>query len=126
MTIDRPSLRELRADLRDLYEDYAACLDVDALEEFPAFFTEDGIYQVIPRENYDEGLEHAPIWCSGRAMIEDRVTALREAAQYQARSLRHFISGVRVLGEEAGEICATASLPSARPRCSSRASSGTW
>ena len=43
-------------------------------------------------------------------MIEDRVTALTEAALYQPRSLRHFISGVRVLGEAGGETRAEANF----------------
>lgn len=93
-----------RADLRDFYEDYAACLDAEALADFPSFFTEDAKYQVISRENHDDGLEHAPIFCLGRAMIEDRITALTEAALYQPRSLRHFISGVRIVGAEGGEV----------------------
>src|SRR3546814_5145606 len=37
-------------------------------------------------------------------MIEDRVTATVEAALYQPRSLRHFISGVRIVGEDGGEV----------------------
>jgi len=93
-----------RAELRDFFEDYAACLDAEALTEFPAFFTEDAKYQVISRENHDDGLEHAPIFCLGRAMIEDRVTATTQAALYQPRSLRHFVSGVRIVGEEEGEV----------------------
>ena len=99
-----------RAELRDFYEDYAACLDVEALADFPSFFTDDAKYQVISRENHDDGLEHAPIFCLGRAMIEDRVTALTEAALYQPRSLRHFISGVRVISEAHGETRAEANF----------------
>ncbi|HEX4737317.1 MAG TPA: aromatic-ring-hydroxylating dioxygenase subunit beta [Allosphingosinicella sp.] len=93
-----------RSDLREFYEDVAACLDAEALADFPAFFTEDAKYQVISRENYDDGLEHAPIFCLGRAMIEDRITATVEAALYQPRSLRHFISGVRVVEAGADEV----------------------
>ena len=96
--------RITRGELRDLFDDYAACLDAEALREFPAFFTEDAKYQVISRENHDDGLEHASIFCLGRAMIEDRVTATVEAALYQPRSLRHFVSGVRITGEENGEV----------------------
>lgn len=92
-----------RAELRDFYDDVSACLDAEALADFPAFFTEDAKYQVISRENHDDGLEHAPIFCLGRAMIEDRITALTEAALYQPRSLRHFVSGVRITGEMDGE-----------------------
>lgn len=100
----------LRQELRDLYEDIAAALDAEDLGAMPAYFTEDALYRVISRENHDDGLAHAPIYCRGRAMIEDRVNATREAALYQPRSLRHFISGVRVTGEDNGEIHATANF----------------
>ena len=99
-----------RAELRDFYEDYAAVLDAEALAEFPSFFTKDAKYQVISRENHDDGLEHAPIFCLGRAMIEDRVTATVEAALYQPRSLRHFVSGVRIVGVEGDEVRAEANF----------------
>src|SRR3546814_11063726 len=49
-------------------------------------------------------LFRSSIFCLGRAMIEDRVTATVEAALYQPRSLRHFISGVRIVGEDGGEV----------------------
>ena len=101
--MDKPATIS-RAELRDFFDDYAACLDTEALREFPSFFTEDAKYQVISRENHDDGLEHAPIFCLGRAMIEDRVTATVESALYQPRSLRHFISGVRIVSEENGEV----------------------
>jgi anthranilate 1,2-dioxygenase small subunit len=96
--------RITRSELRDFFDDYAACLDAEALREFPAFFTEDAKYQVISRENHDDGLEHASIFCLGRAMIEDRVTATVEAALYQPRSLRHFVSGVRIVDGNADEV----------------------
>lgn len=86
-----------RSELREFYEDFAHCLDTESLEDLPGFFTEQARYRIIPRENYDAGLEHAPIYCSSRAMIHDRIVAIREAALYQPRSLRHFISGPRVL-----------------------------
>jgi 3-phenylpropionate/cinnamic acid dioxygenase small subunit len=40
---------ELRAALRDFYDDYAATLDADRIGEWPNFFTEDALYQVISR-----------------------------------------------------------------------------
>lgn len=100
----------LRAALRDLYDDYAAILDAEELTELPGFFVEDALYRVISRENYADGLEHAPIYCRGRAMIADRVTATRQSALYQPRSLRHFISGVRVTSHEGEEVRATANF----------------
>lgn len=99
-----------RNELRDFYEDVAASLDAEALAEFPTFFTDNAKYQVISRENHDDGLEHAPIFCLGRAMIEDRVAATLESALYQPRSLRHFISGVRIVEASEEEVHAQANF----------------
>ncbi|WP_313807492.1 nuclear transport factor 2 family protein [Sphingobium sp.] len=99
-----------RTELRDFYDDIAAMLDAEDLGAFPAFFTTDALYRVISRENFDAGLAHAPIHCRGRAMIEDRVNATREAALYQPRLLRHFISGVRIAGGTGDEVQATANF----------------
>src|SRR5207302_1961197 len=42
-----------RLDLETLYADYAACLDSDALERWPDFFTETCHYRVTSAENYE-------------------------------------------------------------------------
>lgn len=107
---DRSATAALRAELRDLYDDYAAVLDAGDLAAFPAFFSQDALYRVISAENYDSGLEHAPIFCRGRAMIEDRVNALQQAALYQPRLLRHFIGGVRITAEDGMQIAAQANF----------------
>ncbi|WP_151638168.1 MULTISPECIES: aromatic-ring-hydroxylating dioxygenase subunit beta [Noviherbaspirillum] len=86
----------LRADLRDFYEEYAACLDEEELERWPDFFTEDCRYRVTARENYDQKLPYGLIYCINKDMIKDRVLALRQTTMYEPRSLRHFISGVRI------------------------------
>lgn len=90
-------LIHLRAELRDLYDDYAACLDDMRLEDWAAFFTEDATYKVIGRETHDQGLSHATIYCDSGAMIRDRAAAIRETAVFEPRYQRHLISGVRVI-----------------------------
>jgi anthranilate 1,2-dioxygenase small subunit len=98
---DRISVQTLRAELRDLYEDYAASLDEGRLEDWPKFFTEGSVYKVMARESFDQGLTHATIYCDGLGMIRDRAASVRETAVYEPRLLRHFISGVQV--DEAGD-----------------------
>ena len=44
---------DLIARLRDFYDDYYETLDDVRLEEWPSFFTEDCLYRVIPRENFE-------------------------------------------------------------------------
>ncbi len=102
--ITSDALSVTRHEIQELFDDYVACLDAEALRDFPAFFTTDALYRVISRENYDDGLDHAPIYCLGRPMIEDRVNATVEAALYQPRSLRHFVSGIRITERSADEV----------------------
>ncbi|MBV7486702.1 aromatic-ring-hydroxylating dioxygenase subunit beta [Bordetella sp. BOR01] len=104
------SISTLRSALRDFYDDYAHCLDTFDLQRWPDFFTEDCRYRVLSAENYDAGLPLSLIYCDGRNMLKDRVTALKETTVYEPRHLRHFVAGVRVLGQEDGLIRATANF----------------
>jgi anthranilate 1,2-dioxygenase small subunit len=107
---DGQDFSALRARLRDFYDDYTFCLDDGQLERWPTFFTEDCRYRVISRENYDDDLPHATLYCDGLNMIKDRVTALRETTVYEPRSLRHLVGGLQVLGQEGDLIKATANF----------------
>ena len=100
----------LRAELRDLYDDYASCLDEMDLDAWCGFFTDDCTYKVISFENHSEGLPLALIECRGIGMVRDRVAAIRETTVYEPRQLRHFVSGVRVDGVEGDTIAARANF----------------
>jgi anthranilate 1,2-dioxygenase small subunit len=95
----------LRVELRDLYDDYASCLDEMDLDAWCGFFTDDCTYKVISFENHSQDLPLALIECRGIGMVRDRVAAIRETAVYEPRQLRHFVSGVRVDRAE-GEVVA--------------------
>ncbi len=100
----------LRAALRDFHDDYISCLDTGELERWPDFFVEDCRYRVLSRENHDAGLPLSLIYCDGRDMLLDRVTALRETTVFEPRSLRHFVSAVRVLDVDGSLIRAEANF----------------
>src|SRR5215218_6529865 len=85
-----------RLELESLYSGYAACLDADRLEEWPEFFTEDCHYRVTSAENHEAGLPLGLIYASSKAMLQDRVTALREANIYEPQRYRHLISGIHI------------------------------
>ena len=103
-------MRQLRAELRDLYDDYAFCLDDMDLDGWCGFFTEDCTYKVISFENHSEGLPLALIECRGIGMVRDRVAAIRETTVYEPRQLRHFVSGVRVDSVEGDVVAARANF----------------
>jgi len=100
---------QLRGELEELYADYAACLDDGELERWPELFTEQCRYEIIPRENFDRGLPLAVMRCESKAMLADRVAALRRSSVYGPRALRHLVSGLRILAVEGDCIRAQAS-----------------
>lgn len=99
-----------RLELHDLYTAYAECLDSDALERWPEFFTEDCRYRITSAENYEAGLPLGLIYATSKNMLHDRVSALREANIYEPQRYRHLISGIRVAGEQDSALDLTANF----------------
>lgn len=108
--MDRAELRELKQELWELYEDYAHACDRQDFQAWTTFFTQDCEYKAISKENFDEGLPHATLYCDGLGMVKDRALALGETAVFEPRHLRHFISGLRVNGLSDGAIEAQANF----------------
>ena len=93
-----------RLELEELYSGYAHCLDADALERWPDFFTADCFYRVTSAENYEAGLPLGLIYATSRNMLKDRVSALREANIYEPQRYCHLVSAIRIVGETAGGL----------------------
>jgi anthranilate 1,2-dioxygenase small subunit len=89
---------EIKLALTELYDAYGAALD-DELERWPGLFTENALYRVVARENYERGMLWPTMSCEGRGMMLDRVTAIRETTVFAPRQMRHFVSGIRILDE---------------------------
>jgi len=101
MNIAELDPRELRFHVEDLLYEYAQILDDGALEGWPELFIEQGSYEIVARENVERGLRLALMRCESKAMMQDRVTALREASFFSPRFTRHAISNTRAhLGSE--------------------------
>jgi len=94
---------ELKAEVENLLNTYAQCIDDDDLENWPSFFTEKCLYQVIPRENHEIGLPTAVMWCDSHGMLNDRITALRHANVYQVQWYRHILSNPVITTRDNGE-----------------------
>jgi 3-phenylpropionate/cinnamic acid dioxygenase small subunit len=86
----------------DLLAEYGALLDAGRYEDWLGLFAAECGYRIVPRENCERGLEAALILCDSRAMLEDRIMALREANKYNIHSDRHLIGLPRILAA-AGE-----------------------
>ncbi len=95
---------QLWVELSELQHRYVSALDNDQLEAWPGFFTEDGRYEIIPKENFDAGLPAPIIYCRNRKMMRDRVVSLRNANIYEVHTYRHMVSGLIVQGSEGGVV----------------------
>ena len=91
-----------------LYADYARSLDDGPLEDWPNLFSEQCLYLVIPRDNYDQGLPMAIMRCESRGMLQDRVNAVRQTIMHEPRYLRHQITNISAKLDDNGFIHATA------------------
>lgn len=90
-----------RAAIHDLLAEYGALLDGEKYDEWLDLFAAECRYNVVPRENYDRGLPAALIFCDSRAMLEDRIRALREANKFNIHKDRHLIGLPRIIGSHA-------------------------
>jgi anthranilate 1,2-dioxygenase small subunit len=94
----------LRSEVDELYAEYVECLDDGDLQRWPELFTEECLYKIIPRENFERGLPLALMLCESKGMLQDRVAALRRASVYAPRAMRHLISNIRIKAQEPGGI----------------------
>jgi 3-phenylpropionate/cinnamic acid dioxygenase small subunit len=83
--------------LRDFYDDYYNTLDDVRLDAWPALFTEQCIYRVIPRENYEAGYTLCTIYAESRGMLIDRVMGLTRTQMYAPRTYRRFPGPLRIV-----------------------------
>ena len=90
MKLDAPAVHALLAE-------YSGLIDAEKFDEWLRLFAEECRYQIIPRENFDRGLPAALVLCDSRAMLEDRIRALREANKYNIHTDRHVIGLPRIL-----------------------------
>jgi len=87
---------ELQLTVENLLARYVHALDDDRLEDWPGFFVEQGRYRITTAENHERKLPLPIIYADSRAMLRDRVSALRHANIYEAQRYRHAVSSTLV------------------------------
>jgi 3-phenylpropionate/cinnamic acid dioxygenase small subunit len=100
--------------IADLNARYADAIDADRLEAWPDFFSDDGLYRITTAENIAHGLPLSLMYATSRAMLRDRVTALREANIYEAQRYRHVIGTPLITAVENGSVRARTSFITVR------------
>ena len=94
--------KNCRRQIEDFLLDCAYALDDDQLESWPDFFTEDAVYQIIPRESYEQNLPLGILYCEGKGMMFDRINALRTANIFEPHTHCHILSRPSISARDDG------------------------
>ena len=97
---------ELQLAVENLLARYVHALDEDRLEAWPDFFVEAGCYRITTAENHEQGLPIPILYADSRAMLRDRVSALRHANIYESQRYRHTVSATLVERRDANTALA--------------------
>lgn len=90
---------------------YVRAIDDGPIEDWPEHFTDDAFYKVTTADNHRRGLPAGVMWANNKAMLKDRIAALKEANIYEPHAYRHLLGQPAVLKEsEAGATSETSFL----------------
>ena len=105
---------ELQLQAQNLLGRYVQAIDDNRLEAWPDFFTELGRYLVTTADNVERGLPIGLMYATSRAMLRDRVKALREANVYEAQRYRHVLGPPLIEADGGGKLRAQTNFMVAR------------
>jgi salicylate 5-hydroxylase small subunit len=78
-------------ELVTLYQAYASALDARQYARWPEFFTDECVYRLQPRENFDRGLPLATMAFESKGMLKDRVYSITETLAHDPYYQRHVV-----------------------------------
>jgi len=78
--------------LTQLYADYAIAVDSGQWDLWPEFFTDECVYRLQPRENFERGFPLATLSFTSKGMLKDRVYGIQETLFHDPYYQRHVVS----------------------------------
>jgi anthranilate 1,2-dioxygenase small subunit len=106
VTLTAASRQALRAEIEDFHVRYCATLDDGHLDLWPDYFSDDTVYRITSRENFDLGLPTGIVYALGKGMLRDRAYAITQTQMFAPRYIRHYVTNVFVVSATADEIVA--------------------
>ena len=77
--------------LTQLYADYALAVDSGRWALWPEFFTEQCVYKLQPRENFERGFPLCTLSLTSKGMLKDRVYGIQETLYHDPYYQRHVV-----------------------------------
>jgi 3-phenylpropionate/cinnamic acid dioxygenase small subunit len=77
--------------IAEFLERYCHTLDDGSVDNWSAYFEQDGVYRVTTRENVEANRPIGIVLCEGRGMMDDRIKALKIANIFESHTFRHMV-----------------------------------
>lgn len=90
--------------IQQLYADYASAVDSGQWDLWPEFFTEQCVYKLQPRENYERGFPLATLSLTSKGMLKDRVYGISDTIFHDPYYQRHVVGAPIIRKVEEGRI----------------------
>ena len=90
--------------IQQLYADYASAVDSGHWDLWPEFFTEQCVYKLQPRENFERGFPLCTLSLTSKGMLKDRVYGIQETLYHDPYYQRHVVGAPMVRKVEGGRI----------------------
>jgi salicylate 5-hydroxylase small subunit len=94
--------------LSQLYAEYALAVDSGDWSLWPEFFTEQCVYKLQPRENFERGFPLCTLSFTSKGMLKDRVYGIQETLYHDPYYQRHVVGAPLVRRLADGRIHAEA------------------
>jgi salicylate 5-hydroxylase small subunit len=91
-------------EIQQLYADYAHAVDSGQWDLWPEFFTEQCVYKLQPRENFERGFPLATLLLTSKGMLKDRVYGISETIYHDPYYQRHVVGAPLLRQVQAGRI----------------------
>ena len=104
--------------LTQLYADYASAVDSGHWDLWPEFFTEQCVYRLQPRENFERGFPLATLSFTSKGMLKDRVYGIKETLFHDPYYQRHIVGQPVVRGFEGDSLLCEANYAVFRTKLS--------
>ena len=88
--------------VQNLYAKHAQAICDNELEKWPELYTQDCLYRIISRVNYERDLPLSVMLAESRGALVDRVMAIRNTMVYAPRYVTHLTSNISIVDEQDG------------------------
>lgn len=80
-----------------LHARYASVVDANDWDAWCELFTDDCVYRIQPRENFERGFPLATLSLESKGMLKDRAYGIRETLFHDPYYQRHVVSAPNIL-----------------------------